>query len=168
MPLSERVETEFSQAVTIDLHALFFGKRLGGGLSREVFEFGYDPRYVVKMEAKGNFQNVTEYMIWEAVQDTEWAKWFAPVKMISPLGTALIMRRAVQAEDATDKAKASFPKMLPDFLADTRECNWGWLDGRWVVVDYGMTRLLSKGFKRVRMVHKEKVESAFTNAARST
>lgn len=159
MPLEERVATEFAQAVTIDLHALFLGKRLGGGLSREVFEFVYDSRFVVKVETESHFQNVTEYTVWEAVKDTEWAKWFAPVKLISPLGTTLIMRRAVQAEDAPAKAKVNFPRMLPDFLADSRMCNWGWLDGRWVMIDYGFTRLLSKGFKRVRMVHGDKVAS---------
>lgn len=161
MPLEERVATEFSQAVTIDLHALFLGKRLGGGLSREVFEFVYDQRYVVKIETESQFQNVTEHMVWEAVKDTEWAKWFAPVKLISPLGTALIMRRT---HEAPAKAKAAFPKMLPDFLADSRDVNWGWMDGRWVVHDYGFTRLLTNGFKRVRMVHGDKVASAFTKA----
>lgn len=164
MPIEERITPEWRQQVTRDFHDFILGKRLGDGLSREVFVFAYDPRYVVKVEEKSNFQNVTEYMIWEAVMNTEWAKWFAPVKSISPLGTTLIMRRAIQADDAPAKAKVIFPKMLPDFLADSRMCNWGWLDGRWVMVDYGMTRLLSKGFKRVRMVHGDKVATAFSRA----
>lgn len=165
MPVEERVTCEWRQQITLDFHDMILGKRLGGGLSREVFEFAYDPRYVVKIEAQSNFQNATEYMVWEAVMGTKWAKWFAPVKRISPLGTALIMRRAVLAEEAPAKAKVSFPKLLPDFLADSRTCNWGWLAGRWVMVDYGMTRLLSNGLKRVRMVPGDKVASAFTGAA---
>lgn len=161
MPVEDRVTLEWRQGITLDFHDLILGERLGGGLSREVFVFACDPRYVVKIEAQSNFQNATEYMVWESVMNTEWAKWFAPVKRISPLGTALVMRRT---HKAPAKAKATFPKMLPDFLADSREANWGWMDGRWVVHDYGMTRLISNGFKRVRMVPADKVSSAFTQA----
>lgn len=158
------VNCERRQQVTLDFHNMILGKRLGGGLSREVFVFAFNPRYVVKIEAQSNFQNVTEYMIWEAVMNTEWARWFAPVKRISPLGTALIMRRATPVNDVPARAKDSFPKLLPDFLADTRDVNWGWLNGCWVMVDYGMTRLITNGLKRVRMVHGDKVASAFTKA----
>ena len=141
MPIQERVIHEWRQPVEHDFHDLILGERLGSGISREVFVFNYDPKYVVKIEEQNHFQNATECMVWEAVMNTEWAKWFAPVKKISPLGTALIMKRTY-----TPPARAVFPKMLPDFLADSREANWGWMDGRWVVHDYGMTRLITNGF----------------------
>jgi hypothetical protein len=164
VPLSERVETEYSQAVTIDMHTLILGERLGDGLSREVFVFAYDPRFVVKVEARGNFQNVTEYLVWEAVRGTEWARWFAPVERISALGSVLVMRRA---REPSKRQLERFPRELPDFLADSRPCNWGLIGGRWVMCDYGMTRLVSNQLKSARMVPADAVASAFSTRAKA-
>lgn len=158
MPLEERASLEWSQGVTLDLHKLFLGQRLGGGLSREVFEFAYDPRYVVKIETQ-YFQNVTEMQVWGAVKDTEWAKWFAPVKSISGFGSVLIMRRT---SEPTPRQKVNFPDKLPDFLADSRVENWGILNGRWVMHDYGFMRFITNGLKRAKMVHGDKVASSFS------
>lgn len=158
MAIATRTEKEWSQGITLDLHNFFLGERLGGGLSREVFVFEQDPRYVVKIETQ-YFQNVTEMQVWEAVKDTEWAKWFAPVKAISGFGSVLLMRRT---SEATPRQKVNFPDLLPDFMADSRVENWGILNGRWVMHDYGFMRFITNGLKRVKMVHGDRVASSFT------
>jgi hypothetical protein len=155
MPVEERVSMEFSQRVTIDLHEMFLGERLGGGLSREVFVYQLNPKWVVKIETGANhFQNVNEYKVWQMVKGTWAESLFAPVHYISPLGTALIMDRTREGNPKTDKR---FPKKVPEFLADARGCNWGLLRGRWVLHDYGFTRLMAYGLQRAKHVPLKRV-----------
>lgn len=154
MPVEERTVHEWPQAIWRDFSALFLGERLGGGLSREVFVCATNPAWVVKIETGEHRQNIMEQLVWDVVSGEPnwgscetWRQWFAPVVRISPDGRALIQARTYPAPKSEP-----FPKSVPDFLADVRPCNWGWLKGRWVCHDYGFSWLLARGFKRARLV----------------
>lgn len=147
MPVEERTVREWPQPIWRDVTSLFLGERLGGGMSREVFECAINPKWVVKVETGDHRQNIVETLIWCTVRDLEcWRPWFAPVLHSSPDGRAIIQERTWPGLDR------AFPESVPDFLADVRPCNWGWLKGRWVCHDYGLSHLLSKGLSRARLV----------------
>lgn len=146
MPIKERVDKDFHQAVQHDFNELMLGPLLGTGASREVYVNRMNPRRVIKLEETG-FQNVTEHQTWAAVCDTPWAPWFARVWWISANGRVLIMDRAF-----LPKRRPPLPEWVPDFVADSRECNMGVIKGRWVFCDYGYTNLLHKGLMNFQWV----------------
>ena len=106
------------------------GTRLGDGSGRAVFVYDLNPRFVIKIERSG-FQNAVEREIWQATKDTQYGKWFAPVRHISGLGTILIMERTVPAP------RSAYPKKMPAFLGDLKYSNFGLLRGQLVCHDYG-------------------------------
>jgi hypothetical protein len=106
------------------------GKRLGDGVGRKVFVYDLNPKFVIKVEESG-FQNVVEHEIWRAVKETTWAKWFAPVRHISGLGSILLMERTLPAP------RSRYPDRVPKFLGDLKYSNFGLLQGRLVCHDYG-------------------------------
>ncbi len=114
------------------------GKRIGNGIGRTVFVYDLNPQFVVKVEQSG-FQNVVESEIWNAVKDTPYAKWFAPVRHISGLGTMLLMDRTLPAP------RRSYPSRMPVFLGDYKFSNYGLLRGRLVCHDYGSSIIASNG-----------------------
>ena len=74
-----------SNTIPNDLYEEFVnamcGKLIGEGQDRKVFELPITGgKWCVKFETGSGrlFQNVEEWNIWQAVQDTEHAKWFAP------------------------------------------------------------------------------------------
>lgn len=114
------------------------GKKLGGGIGRQVFVCDLNPQFVIKVEESG-FQNVVEWETWKAVKDTPFAKWFAPARHISGYGAVLLMDRTLPAP------RAKYPKKMPVFLGDYKYSNYGLLNGRIVAHDYGSQINLSNG-----------------------
>lgn len=134
----------FSHAVIQDICGLLLGDRLGAGVAREVFVYGLDESKVIKIEdVARSFQNVMEWEVWKEIEDTEWARWFAPCHFISPSGSVLIQARTKPIE--------RLPAELPSFLADLKPSNFGRYKGRIVAHDYGLNMLMTRGLSRVRM-----------------
>lgn len=129
-----------------DLAALFLGKKLGSGMSRDVYEFTFNRDYVVKVEnSSGSFQNIIEWEIWNNVQYMpSVSKWFAPCVNISPCGVFLIQRKVIQQDPK------KYPKKVPYFFKDTKYENFGTVDGKLVCCDYG-TFLREDHFNTKRM-----------------
>lgn len=106
------------------------GTKLGGGIGRTVFVYELNPRFVIKVEQSG-YQNVIEREMWDAVKNTPYKRWLAPVHHISGYGTILLMERTLPAP------RSKYPKMMPAFLGDYKYSNFGLLRGRLVCHDYG-------------------------------
>lgn len=121
---------DLGQNILRDWMGAALGSRIGSGIGRSVFVYDLNPRYVIKVEQSG-FQNVIEWEIWRAVKDTMWAKWFAPARHVSGLGSILLMERTLPAP------KSKYPKKVPTFLGDLKYSNFGLLRGKLVCHDYG-------------------------------
>ena len=137
----------FTNVITQDLRALFCGKSLGEGISRQVFACcNQKPDAVIKFETDAHsFQNVMEHEVWTEVRHTEHAKWFSPVLDISPNGVILLMRRTKPL------TRDQLPERMPSFFTDLGMTNFGLLDGQIVCHDYGLNLLMSMGLsKRMR------------------
>jgi hypothetical protein len=121
-----------------DAFNLLCGKKLGGGIHREVYECRLRPELVVKVELEEDwrsFANVREMLFWSNNQHYDKvAKWLSPCDYMSPDGRILLQRK-VQIASATD----TLPSELPSFLTDLKPDNFGWLDGRFVCVDYALS-----------------------------
>lgn len=114
-----------------DFHSMWCGELIGEGVARKVYAFALDPLYVVKIEtANRDWQNIHEWDLWNAA-GRKTAKWLAPCHSISDGGTVLLQRRAEPIP--ADR----LPKLVPSFLADLAQRNWGLVDGRPVAIDYG-------------------------------
>lgn len=118
---------------------LLCGELIASGMSRSVYVFRLDTEYVVKVEDRNTqtFQNVSEWQAWQAVKDTPYRRWFAPIAQISGNGRILIMKRT--------KPATKFPERMPAFLGDFWKQNYGTLDGRLVCHDYGVHYLYERG-----------------------
>lgn len=128
-----------------DMTAFICAESLGTGLSRLVFVYRPNPKWVVKIEEKG-FQNVIEQYVWDRVHQTDFARWFAPIIDASPLGTVVLMERTSLPRPQ------DFPKRMPAFLTDFKRTNYGMLNGRLVCHDYGTNLLIENGLtKRMRI-----------------
>ena len=133
-------------AIAFDLFQLLTdrGRLIGSGISRHVYPYGLDPkRLIIKFEQEENHQNVMEWQIWQSVQYTDLAKWFAPVKAISPCGRILIQHRTKPYSTA-----AKLPNQIPAFFSDVKMDNWGMLKGEPVCHDYGYNLMLEKGMTK--------------------
>ena len=127
-----------------DLTSFVCAESLGTGMSRLVFVYRPNPKWVIKIEEKG-FQNVLEQYVWSRVHETEFRKWFAPIIDVSPLGTVVLMERTTPARPN------EFLKQMPAFLTDFKRSNYGMLNGRLVCHDYGTNLLTEVGMtKRMR------------------
>lgn len=129
-----------------DAFRMLTGKRLGGGMSREVYECELFPDCVVKVEdSAGFFQNVIEWETWSRVRGTAYERWFAPCRWISPNGSILIMART------TELREHELPKRMPVFLTDFKRQNYGRLGRQVVCHDYGTNLMFERGMtKRTR------------------
>lgn len=115
-------------------------ERLGYGSGREVYACRVRPELVVKLEAERySFQNIREWEVWQSIQYTPWAKWFAPCESISPNGSALLQRRT------TPVPEGRLPDRVPVFLTDLKPDNFGMFEGRVVCHDYGNHLMLENG-----------------------
>lgn len=110
------------------------GKKIGGGMSREVFEFEFDLDYVVKVECYGtSFQNPIEFSTWMDVRTTPIAHHFAQCKAISVHGSILIMERTY-----VPPVKFKWPDKMPGMFTDFKRQNFGLnKKGKLVCHDYG-------------------------------
>ncbi len=134
------------------------GDLLTRGVRRYVYEHKHDSSLIIKKLVRTDIinrdQNVVEWQIWNAVKDTKYADSFCPCVAISEDLTLLVMKRAdcvswskyknVGKLKPNKELKRKISSMeipiLPDTLIDARPNqinNWGILDGRRVVVDYG-------------------------------
>lgn len=138
---------DLPKTVSTDFIRSICGKKLGTGMSRQVYVFDLDDDLVIKMEVNACFQNVLEWETWRALKDTPHAKWLAPCKWISRSGNALIMARTKPI------SLSEAPKQLPEWIADHKLENFGWLGKQVVCHDYGSTggALLNHGAFRGRM-----------------
>lgn len=127
-----------------DAFNLLCADRIGYGMSRSVFSSRLLPDCVVKVEEDaGRFQNIVEWEIWQRVQGTDFEKWFAPCRWISPNGSVLVMARTTPALE--------YPEKMPVFLCDFKRTNYGIYDGRLVCHDYGTSLIFEHGMsKRMR------------------
>lgn len=121
-----------------DLLSLLVGKYIGGGVYRDVYEYGPDDKYVIKIakDSRGIISNVKEFDFWEEIawfkNDAAWIKdWFAPVKEMSLNGSVLIMQRT------EENPKKKRPLEIPAFIDDYHYQNFGWIGNRFVCHDYG-------------------------------
>lgn len=123
----------FKNTIACDLYDTFVGKRLGKGIDREVFVCKSDPTCVIKIETEArSFQNIMEWELWlSLVPDSPIYDWIAPCVSISPCGTILIQKRTEPINSKT------FPEKIPTWAADVKLENWGLLDGKPVMHDYG-------------------------------
>lgn len=126
-----------------DLGNLVMGEILGEGIHRSVGVFIPDPTLVIKCALSCPNINVLEEEIWQMVKDTNIAKWFAPVTAISQGGMFLLQKRVER------RPRSEYPKRVPVFFGDCKYSNYGWINGRFVCVDYA-------GFISSSMFHKWK------------
>lgn len=130
----------FNGSINRDFFDVMCGKLLGSGVGREVYVSRLDPTLVVKFEVgQRSFQNAMEWETWEELQHHKpSAKWLAPCVSISPCGMVLIQKR-------TQPLGTLRPPMIPIWATDTKVGNWGTLNGKPVMHDYGKTLLLGRG-----------------------
>lgn len=141
--------TDLGRFASDELLRLCLGPRLGGGISREVYVWGPDPRYVIKLtrpEARCSNQNTMEWETWRQVMHYKPAAcWLAPCWMISRGGGALLQRRTRPIP------RSRLPTHVPRWATDLKPENWGLLNGRPVMHDYGLTLMLSRGSQTSRL-----------------
>jgi len=117
-----------------DANAYFFGELIGEGDHRRVYAVKGTNDYVFKVaKPRSIWANFAEYDFWDAMKNTALEKYIAPCQSISPGGRILCMRRAARLARPCE-----VPKMLPRCFSDTHRGNIGILDGKAVVIDYGI------------------------------
>lgn len=116
---------------------LMCGKLIGEGIHRKVFECRIRDDLVVKVETDDDwryFSNVHEMKFWSDHRFApNVAQWLAPCEFMSPNGRILLQQRVQPIRD-TDV----LPLKLPAFLTDIKRENFGWLNGKFVCVDYAL------------------------------
>lgn len=113
-----------------DLKEMMLGEALGIGVHRKVGVYNLDKSLVIKCAIECPNINILEYEMWLMVKDTNLARWFAPCVEISPCGLFLLQKRV------ETRPKSEYPKLVPSFFGDMKYANFGWLDGKFVCVDY--------------------------------
>ena len=116
-------------AMIYDLMTMIIGDEIGRGQSRVVFEHQFDENVVVKiaLNKTGVLCNVTEFNAWQDAGKLQ--RYLAQPTYLSPNGNVLFMKRT----KPVDKVPRSFPKLFTDQHVD----NFGMLDGKVVMHDYG-------------------------------
>ena len=141
-------ETYFGNTIARDLFGLIAGKRIGAGVGREVWSCEIDDSLVIKFETEGrSFQNVIEWETWCALEHSDHAKWLAPCRAISCCGSVLLQARTMPMRTK------ELPERVPSWATDIKPENWGLLNGKPVMHDYGYSRLLSGATKAMRKAH---------------
>lgn len=131
--------------IHLDAFNLLCGDKLGEGIHRIVFECRLRPDLVVKVEKLEPwryFSNVHEMTMWNHA-DAKAREWLAPCEYLSPDGRVLLQRK-VNLLNSFDTP----PNELPSFLGDIKRANYGWFEGRFVCVDYGLVTLGKLNMKK--------------------
>jgi hypothetical protein len=130
---------------------LFVDKQIGSGAYRRVYALTQDETCVVKVEYYGKeFCNVAEMRVWQEVELTPLAKWFAPCIEIDSLGIALIQKKTLPFRSEEEFHAALIDTKagpLPAFFDDVHFGNFGMLDGRVVCHDYGFNHFIRDGIR---------------------
>jgi len=134
---------EYSQLIYDELVDLIAADHLGKGLSRDVFVYRLDPKYVIKFEQPGYYQNITEFMAYKKLMKTPAGKWLAPCQWISDNGHILMQTRTEPL------GWEERPKKMPRFFCDFKITNYGTYQGRVVCHDYGTNNFTLHGSKCV-------------------
>lgn len=108
------------------------GEYRGVGTSRWVFDFLPIRNTVIKISLGCVSQNENENRIFDEVKGTSHAKWFNKVLWCSDDARILISPRA--ADYFTDAA----PGRIPHYFSDLKPENFGWVDDKFVCIDYGL------------------------------
>lgn len=135
-----------NKIVSLELCDFIFGELLGSGISRYVFDYKPDKKWVIKVDVSDYNANVIEHKIWEHVKFTKNEKWFAPCGTISRCGRIMLQRKVEYA--TYDK----YPKKMPTFLTDFKYQNFGLLEGKLVCVDYAGAIITSFGERKLKIV----------------
>lgn len=110
----------------------FCGKVLGRGQYRDVYELKANKNYVVKVEKNMyscHFMNAREWKNYK-VATKKMKKWLAPIWMINNRGDVSVQ------DKVKFKKPNKYPKKIPAFLHDIHYNNFGWLNGKFVCIDY--------------------------------
>ena len=128
------------------LNDITFGKHIGEGCTRTVYEMEYDKTKVIKkaLNEQGKRDNVLEYEIWNQVKWSYYKKWFAPIHQVSEHGDYLVMDRAIV------KDRDKYPKKIPTFFHDTKYKNYGFIGRKFVMVDYANLGFIDGFNKRMK------------------
>lgn len=128
-----------------DLKDIVCGNKLGAGIHREVYELrilrDLKENFVIKYAPEDPTANILEWEIWDMVQRTNIAKWFAPCKRLSANGLYLVQQRV------EFRPHREYPVMVPNFFSDLKYSNYGWIGDQLVACDYA-------GFLSCSMTHK--------------
>lgn len=129
-----------SDVLSQDFLDIFLGEKISSGSARDVYVCAINESFVIKIESKAqSFQNTMEWNVWQEVQNTSWAEYFAPCLYISACGTILIQRKCEFIN------KKDYPVKVPAFFTDRKYGNYGLYKGKFVCFDYGTT-IVTKGF----------------------
>lgn len=122
------------------------GELLNRGVTRAVYIFKPDPRYVVKYQYRTGFDNIKEFEIYNELMYREYRElrsYFAECLWISSCGKWLVQRRVRHK-----KRINSYPEQIPHFFNDCKLTNYGWIGKRFVACDYANFDLI-KGFRKM-------------------
>lgn len=137
--------------LTKSFQKIYCGDFLGQGVTRSVYVFKPDDRFVIKLEpniSKNGFAfvNVGEWHNWlTCMYFSKMADFLAPCLTINQSSQILIQRRAIRTIDGD---KRPYPKYIPNWLTDTKKFNFGWIGDKFVCVDY--PHLIARDFKMKR------------------
>lgn len=126
--------------ILADLGKLFIGERLGAGVGREVYVNLMDEDTVIKYEPEG-FQNIKEWEMWQEVEMTKYAKWFAPCITISPNGIFLVQKRTYKP------LKVDYPEKVPSFFMDKKYDNYG------VIIEKGIKKFVCHDYGSFSLIN---------------
>lgn len=139
-----------SENLDNELFNFALGNKLGYGAYRDVFEFKFNSKYVIKVaiEDAGRQANLLEEKVWQEIDMTPVAKWFAPVISVSGAGKYLIQ------EKIEPLPKSQYPEKIPAFFTDTKYSNFGWLKGKgFVCCDFGTFNIFRGISTRMKKVN---------------
>lgn len=126
-----------------DFADFFCGDVIGQGETRSVYEYKIDPRFVIKIDRGGCFNNVAEWDIWNNLKNTPHGNFLAPCISISSCGRIMMQRRTTPAHIE------KMPKSIPSFFTDTKLQNWGRLGNLIVCHDFAN----HKFYTNIRMIN---------------
>lgn len=129
------VESNFPDTMGRELFRFISEKRIGSGVGRTVYEYRMNKAdTVIKIEENScSFQNILEWEAWLTFRETAFGKkWLAPCIRISACGIYLL-----QARTRPPGPTYKWPKKLPYIMTDRKRENFGILNGRLVLHDYG-------------------------------